>query len=85
MYIDHSQWNIPSDCQPDDPNFKQPGRIDLLLFAEVFYDIVTCEKSAKKGHPALVNALPGWILSGRIPPVSCKNSSRRATTCFKRI
>jgi hypothetical protein len=78
-YTDHSQRNIPSDMQLADPNFKQPGRIDLLLGAETFYDIVTCEEN-QEGSPCTCQH--PWIVFGRIPPGSCKNGGRRATNCF---
>lgn len=34
-----TQWNISSDIELADPSFSTPGKIDMLLGAEIFFDI----------------------------------------------
>ena len=37
--LDVSEWRLPSDVQLADESFLEPGNIDLLLGADIFYDI----------------------------------------------
>jgi hypothetical protein len=62
------QWHIPRDITLADPRFNIPGEIDLLIGADVFYDILRPDKRTKPGNfPALQETELGWIVSGRTP------------------
>lgn len=72
--FDISSWRLPAGIQFADPGFNAPGRIDMLLGAELFFDLL------KEGKIKLSNDLPmvtetefGWIVTGPVPnsSVSC--------------
>ncbi|XP_055604027.1 uncharacterized protein LOC129752265 [Uranotaenia lowii] len=66
--IDIGSWNIPAGLNIADPNFQNPGSIDLILGAEVFYDLLL-EGRHKLNDvgPTLQNTHLGWIVSGKVP------------------
>ncbi|XP_062713787.1 uncharacterized protein LOC134290629 [Aedes albopictus] len=71
--ISVGQWKPPSSIVLADPQFCEPGQIDIIIGAEYFYDLLIegrC-KISEEG-PTLQNTVFGWIVSGRIPdqPVS---------------
>lgn len=41
FYHDVSMWNIPKNIHLADPMFNQPGRYDLLIGAEVFFELLS--------------------------------------------
>lgn len=50
-----------------DPEFHKPGKIDLLIGAEVFWDLLINQtKVLGKNKPILHNSKLGWIVSGNI-------------------
>lgn len=66
-FINTQNWNIPSAqaSKLADPTFFIPSDIDLLLGAEIFYDIL------QSGHirlgdnmPQLIETTLGWVVSG---------------------
>ncbi|XP_025405027.1 uncharacterized protein LOC112679449 [Sipha flava] len=61
--------NIPhtiSDCLAD-PHFNEPASVDLLLGAEVFFELFTGEKMKVSPLVTLHNTNLGWIFAGSIP------------------
>jgi Pao retrotransposon peptidase/Family of unknown function (DUF5641)/Protein of unknown function (DUF1759)/Putative peptidase (DUF1758)/Integrase zinc binding domain len=65
--LDSKAWNIPSNIQLADPQFYAPQRIDMLLGAEVFFDIWTSHQiRLQKGLPSLNETLFGWVLAGKL-------------------
>ncbi|XP_075223903.1 uncharacterized protein LOC142325757 [Lycorma delicatula] len=80
--IDPSSWGLPSNIMLADPAFNIPGRIDLLIGAELYFSLLLpADKISKPGHPTLVNTELGWILSGPIPR-SYYNASSNAQQNF---
>ncbi|XP_073814252.1 uncharacterized protein [Musca autumnalis] len=72
--INTSQWKIPPNIKLADPLFYKPQRIDVLLSAEVFFDLLIDGKiSLGNGLPSLTNTVFGWIVGGASP--SRSNSS----------
>ncbi|XP_053692239.1 uncharacterized protein LOC128740701 [Sabethes cyaneus] len=65
--IDTNDLNIPADLALADPHFFEPGSIDLLIGAELFYDVLSADK-LKLGDngPTLQNSAFGWIVCGRV-------------------
>lgn len=49
-----------------DPQYNAPGRINILLGAEVYGDIVLPGIIKKSDGPIAQNTMFGWILSGRV-------------------
>uniref|UniRef100_A0A182YRP2 DUF1758 domain-containing protein n=1 Tax=Anopheles stephensi TaxID=30069 RepID=A0A182YRP2_ANOST len=65
--VDVLQWNIPSDVVFADPGFNQRGKIDLLLGAEIFAELL--EQGQLKlapNLPKLFETKFGWIVSGKM-------------------
>jgi len=44
MHLQQDNWNLPVDVQLADPYFYRPGKVDLLLGAELFFDLLLPEK-----------------------------------------
>ncbi|XP_053691594.1 uncharacterized protein LOC128740109 [Sabethes cyaneus] len=65
--IDITHWNIPNGFILADPEFHTPAKVDLLIGAELFCDLI------KPGHLQLAENLPklretslGWIVAGAV-------------------
>lgn len=65
--VDTSTWGIPSGVQLADPFFHEAKPVDIIIGAEVFYDLFTVAGRIELGQslPTLVNSVLGWIISGR--------------------
>ncbi|XP_026686425.1 uncharacterized protein LOC103518980 isoform X2 [Diaphorina citri] len=51
-----------------DPNFFESSSIDIILGAEIFYDLLKTGRVANfPGRPALQNTVFGWVVAGRLP------------------
>jgi len=69
--LDTSSWKIPKDIKLADEHFDQPGSIDLLMGADIFYEILRSDRRTRPGNfPVLQEAALGWTLSGRTPAVT---------------
>ncbi|XP_011859671.1 PREDICTED: uncharacterized protein LOC105557115 [Vollenhovia emeryi] len=68
--------SIPKGLLMADPRFHEPGTIDLLLGAGLFWQLI-CPDSIKqvKGLPRLQNTLLGWIVGGELVDTRDRNSS----------
>lgn len=69
--VDSRNWGIPSNIELADESFNKKGKIDLLVGAEVFYQILCI------GHIVLSDSIPslqktlfGWIVSGKLQEAS---------------
>ena len=64
--LDISSWKIPNDIKLEDEQFDQPRSIDLLIGADLFYEIL---QSGRRTHPGnflvLQETVLGWTISGR--------------------
>ena len=79
VFLDTSTWNLPQDVQLADPTFNQPGEIELLLGAELFFRLLLPQQRTKPGnYPILQNTKLGWILAGNIP----NQLQTSVTSCF---
>ncbi|XP_041786335.1 uncharacterized protein LOC121601585 [Anopheles merus] len=73
LIADISSWNIPEDYILADPTFNQPGRVDIILGAELFYEFLKERRVSFGLHrPILQESKFGWIVSGNalIEPAS---------------
>ncbi|XP_062542350.1 uncharacterized protein LOC134210317 [Armigeres subalbatus] len=60
-------WPIPSKLQLADPTFFEPSRIDMLVGAEAFFDLLLSDKIRMSVHlPVLQESLLGWLVSGPV-------------------
>jgi hypothetical protein len=64
--IDTSTWKFPSDVVLADRDFNKPAPIDILLGAEILFEILINGRYDCKGLPILKNTKLGYILSGKI-------------------
>ncbi|KAH8318621.1 hypothetical protein KR059_002949, partial [Drosophila kikkawai] len=74
--ISTENWKIPNITLAD-PNFGSPGKIDLLIGAEHYFEIMLSENlHLHKGLPRLQNTKLGWIVAGKI-----LNEKRTSSVC----
>ena len=59
-----------------DPNFDKPGRIDMLLGAEIFAKIFTGQKTSFEHGPSAFKTELGWVLSGECRSTEPASQSR---------
>uniref|UniRef100_A0A2S2N8A8 CCHC-type domain-containing protein n=1 Tax=Schizaphis graminum TaxID=13262 RepID=A0A2S2N8A8_SCHGA len=67
--VDIQQLNIPDtimNCLAD-PGFYKPGNIDVLLGAEIFYELLVGESKKLQEGTVLHNTSLGWVLTGSLP------------------
>lgn len=63
------QLNIPDtilNCLAD-PGFHEPGNIDVLIGAEIFYELLIGESKKTPEGTVLHNTCLGWVLTGSMP------------------
>ncbi|XP_033245213.1 uncharacterized protein LOC117187188 [Drosophila miranda] len=75
--IDTSRWKLPKNITLADPNFDKTGRIDILLGAEHYFEIMQDKHvSIGKGLPRLQETKLGWIVAGKL-----RQESKSQSTC----
>jgi len=57
-----------------DPNFHIPGPIDVLLGADIFFDVLYGEKYPLSNLASLNRTKLGWIVTGKISTMSTSNT-----------
>ncbi|XP_055591303.1 uncharacterized protein LOC129743346 [Uranotaenia lowii] len=67
--IDICKWNLPVEIQLADPSFNESQAIDMIIGAEIFFDLLLRDDQMKLGEhgPTLQNTYLGWIIAGGIP------------------
>ena len=68
--LDTSCWRIPTDIKLADENFNLPGDIDLLLEADLSYEMLQSGKRTRPVYPLLQETMLTWTLSGTTPVIS---------------
>lgn len=65
--LNTQQLKIPPEVHLADPNFNQSSDVDLLIGADLFWDILGChQQSLGPNNPTLRSSEFGWIVSGPI-------------------
>lgn len=65
--IDIKKLKIPQTIRLADPDFDQPGPIDILIGADIFWDILGCDqRSLGPNNPKLRLSKFGWLIAGPI-------------------
>jgi len=68
--LDITHWKIPKDIKSADEHFDQPGTIDLLIGADLFYEMLQSGTRKRPGNfPVLQETVLGWTISGRTPDI----------------
>ena len=80
--IDISTWKFPSDVILAYRDFYKSAPIDILLGAEIFFEILMHGRYECKGLPVLQNTKLGYILSGKLHHSYIKNYKRQCHSLF---
>ncbi|XP_058467935.1 uncharacterized protein LOC131440560 [Malaya genurostris] len=65
--IDISRWPIPSDIVLADRKFNDPSRVDMLIGAEMFYELLQSGKTRMSNDlPLLQDSVLGWLVAGPV-------------------
>ena len=65
--IDITSWNLPPNIELADPMFNLPGRIDMLLGAELFWNLMKSGKiTLARNLPSLRETELGWVVGGAV-------------------
>lgn len=82
--IDIKTLNIPKDIVLADPNFYLPSEIDMLIGADMFWDILGCNQhSLGVGLPKLHSSKFGWLISGPISHIHTNHCTNKQTNIIK--
>lgn len=71
---------IPNDIKLADPTFNIPADIDILLGADMFWELLNDNKIKLKNGPILQDTKVGWIISGPIYNMRYTNSQVQCNT-----
>ncbi|CAH0728460.1 unnamed protein product, partial [Brenthis ino] len=64
-YVDKKHLSIPVGLQLADPTFNTPSAIDILVGAEVFWDVLGSNSiNLGNNQPRLQSSKLGWLISG---------------------
>nr|XP_029717010.1 uncharacterized protein LOC109400437 [Aedes albopictus] len=67
LKVDAAGWPIPRDLKLADPKFCDPSRVDMLVGAEKFYELLQSRKIRLAGDlPQLQESLLGWLVAGPV-------------------
>ena len=67
MFVDTSDWGIPEDLMLADEYFSKPNSIDIVLGADVFFEVLRHDKKTRpENYQVLQDTEIGWIISGKI-------------------
>ncbi|XP_063891678.1 uncharacterized protein LOC135117139 [Helicoverpa armigera] len=73
--VDIGNINIPADIQLADPSFHIPSVIDILVGAEVFWNVLGSSSiNLGRNKPKLHATKLGWIVSGPVPLRNISNN-----------
>ncbi|XP_037959581.1 uncharacterized protein LOC119688956 [Teleopsis dalmanni] len=74
-YINVTKFQIPTNIQLADPLFDRPCQVDMLIGAEIFFDLLLEGKiSLGKDMPYLINTVFGWVAGGTHSTDLCSKS-----------
>ncbi|CAH2095713.1 unnamed protein product [Euphydryas editha] len=73
--IELQNLKLPLNIELADPTFYQPADIDILIGADVFWDIIgTQQIKLGKDKPTLLDSKLGWLVSGPVGKSTCYNN-----------
>jgi hypothetical protein len=75
--LDTSTWMIPMDNKFAHEQFDQTEDIDLLIGADLFYEMLRSDRRTCPGnYPFLQESVHGWTFSGRTPVTTTQHDSK---------
>lgn len=73
VHVDLKEFKFPPKIMLADPSFNTPAPIDVLIGADIFWDVVgDKQQSLGKGKPYLRSSQLGWIVSGPMCIDNCE-------------
>jgi len=75
--LNTTDWKIPTDIKLADEHFHQPENIDLLIGADLFYEISRPGRRTRPELPVLQETVLGCTAAGRTPPHTTSISTTR--------
>ncbi|XP_055584794.1 uncharacterized protein LOC129737659 [Uranotaenia lowii] len=73
-----NQLKIPADLTLADPEFHQPGPIDLIIGAEHYYDLIEdSRRKLNENGPTMQKTVFGWVISGRVPDSTSESACEK--------
>lgn len=79
-HINKSDWSVPSNISLADPTFSKPGKIDMLIGADTYWELMRVGNfRLYDGGPFLQNTALGWLISGSVP--ECDSDSDSVACC----
>jgi len=75
--LNTTDWNIPTDKKLANEHFHQPGNIDLLIGADLFYEISRPGRRTRPGLPVLHETVSCCTAAVRTPPHTTPISTTR--------
>lgn len=65
--VNTSTWSFPPGIQLADPSFDSTNPVDIILGAEIFFELFRIPGRIYLGEhlPVLVNSVFGWVVSGK--------------------
>ncbi|KAH9643476.1 hypothetical protein HF086_017257 [Spodoptera exigua] len=85
-YIHRNTIQIPSCIQLADPDFNIPAPIDLLLGADIFWQVMGTGKiPLGKQQPVLQETELGWLISGCISDIQTQNTNQNSSFFVNQI
>lgn len=63
--LNFDEWTIPDGITLADPHYDTPGRVDMLIVVEWFYQLLA-ESQIQSGneYPIIQNTKFGWVVAG---------------------
>lgn len=65
--MDADNWNIPKNITLAYPEFYTSSKIDMLIGAEIYTQLMSIGQIKINGLPTIQITLLGWIILGRVP------------------
>ncbi|XP_036317443.1 uncharacterized protein LOC118732417, partial [Rhagoletis pomonella] len=80
--VNTNGWKIPQNLELADPNFFKCQKIDILLGAETFFDLLSVGQiKTSPRQPTLQKTFLGWIISGKYASSQSSSGQVSSTLC----
>ena len=74
--ISTNDWNIPNNIELADPYFYKPQKIDMLIGAEIFFELLCVGQIRRSPDiPTVQKTLLGWVVSGKYKNVKTSTNN----------
>jgi hypothetical protein len=78
-FVECNAWIIPESMKSADENFNSPNSIDIILAADVLFEVVHHDKKTWPGnYSVLQDTQLGWIISDKVPLAAPEYTPRQS-------